>query len=88
LEIAFAGVRRVHSLGLFYRVVPPDNQLHQFRPEDLGRRCPVCGASFYWHSRPWAAMVSIELLKGEGRKELSEAEREIGRAKVFGGHFP
>ena len=88
LEIAFAGVRRVHSLGLFYKVAPPDDQLHQFQPEDPGRRCPVCGASFYWHSRPWLDMVSVEFLRAEGRRELSEVEREIGRARIFGGHSP
>jgi hypothetical protein len=88
LEIAFAGVRRVHSLGLFYKVAPLDDQLRQFRPEDSGRRCPVCGAGFYLDFRPWAKMTSIETLKAQGRRELSEVEREVARAKVFGSRSP
>jgi len=88
LEIAFSGVRRVHSLGWFYDVAPEEDDLHQFRLEDPGRRCPICGASFYVHFRPWAQMTSIESLRAEGRRELGEVEREIGRTRIFGGKSP
>lgn len=85
LEIAFDGVRRVHAGGIFYALVPPDDDLHQLRADDPGDCCPECPdhPRFYYNSRPWE-IFSVECLIAEGRRDLEEVRREVGRKRVFG----
>jgi hypothetical protein len=100
LEIAFHGVRRVHTMGLFYHA-------------ELQCQCPCaeCGAvcqkssghegehrckhhggdnrcplcgSDLMFPRE-AGYVSIVALKKEGRRDLGEVRRQIARERVFNG---
>jgi hypothetical protein len=79
LELAFHGVRRVHTLGAFYNAAPKTKA-----PEDKpGPACPDCGSALL-RVGPWLPLC---VLKREGRRDLDELRRAKGRTRVLGG-FP
>lgn len=79
LEILFSGVRRVHGVGVFYRLPKPAKRASPI--------CPKCGASLPMNLRAWhkSERFSVAWLERDGRRELSELRRQYGRARVFGG---
>jgi hypothetical protein len=74
LEAAFSGVRRVHTLGLFYN---PD--LHEEDdPKEL--KCPHCDG----HLFVVGAYCSIGDLESSGLRDIETVRRETRRQRVFG----
>ena len=47
--------------------------------------CPICGARLCEVIEPW---VSCFALESEGRRDVEQVRREVGRAKVFGSGGP
>ena len=82
LEILFGGVRRVHGVGSFYRLPKPCKKASQ--------RCPKCGAALPVNLRAWhrSERFSAVRLESDGRCDLAEARREVGRARIFAGKPP
>ena len=72
-EKAFSGVRRVHSMGLFYRLpkVPPERPC-----------CPHCGNELF-PLFPFEVRSIVDL-QAAGWRDLDEVRREIGRNYAFG----
>ena len=71
LEIAFTRVRRVHPLGLFYKLASSEEE----EEEDGGRTgcvCPDCGEEFLYV--PWRLFL-VEELEYEGCQDLAAARR-------------
>jgi len=73
-EKAFDGVRRVHSLGMFYRLskVPPE------KPS-----CPCCGNELF-PQFPFEVRLVADL-RDAGWRDLDEVRRTIGQKRAFGG---
>jgi hypothetical protein len=82
LEVAFAGVRRVHSVGVFYNLKKITKQEDAERPAASDDRCPICGGAFYIPRWPPRA---ISDLRYEGLRDLETVKRQMARARVFGG---
>lgn len=72
LEAAFHGVRRVSTLGAFYKALPKDSG------EGNGLECPRCGAALVKDGGLWP----IPLLRREGFIELEEARCAVAREKL------
>lgn len=85
LERAFAGVRRVHSLGLFYRLPKVESSSADETVEATGEkdRCPLCGGAFY--CEPGWKFASIKELEEEGLRDIDEVRINSNRDRVFGG---
>ena len=77
LELAFHGVRRVHTLAAFYNAAPKTEEA----AEKTGPACPKCGSALKSNG-PW---LPIQVFQREGRHDLDEARRTANRMKVFGG---
>jgi hypothetical protein len=80
LEVAFSGVRRIHTLGSLY------NKLHDAekgarkpKEADTCLNCPACGSAVV-RDKVLAAVVSLER---EGRVDYDEACRRVNRDKQF-----
>jgi hypothetical protein len=73
-EKAFDGVRRVHSMGLFYRL--PKVPLEK-------RSCPRCGNELF-PLFPFEVRLVADL-QAAGWRDLDEVRREIGQKCAFGG---
>jgi hypothetical protein len=80
LEILFAGVRRVHTLGCFYKLPKPERK-------SPSARCPKCGQSLPVNLRVWhrSERFDVTRLEAEGRRDARQLERERRRAMAFGG---
>ena len=76
LEATFHRTRRFSAGGAFYnvKVVREPGQ-----DSPIGER-PTCGCRLVEVLEPW---VPRFVLEAEGRRDLSTARREAGRAKVF-----
>jgi len=74
LEAAFSGVRRVHTLGLFYN----PNLLEKGDPKEL--KCPHCDG----HLFVVGVYCSIGDLESSGLRDIETVRRETGRERVFG----
>jgi hypothetical protein len=100
LEEVFHGVRRVHTMGLFYHAdlhclekcslcesrcdcSSGHEGQHSCKYHRAGAGCPVCGAALMYPRNSGYRKVSE--LKREGRRNLDEVKREIGRERVFAG---
>jgi hypothetical protein len=75
LELAFHGVRRVHTLAAFYRAVKPAVS------ESNTLNCPDCGAALV-RIGPWQP---IERLERIGCQDLDQRRRAVGREQVLRG---
>jgi hypothetical protein len=74
LELAFHGVRRVHTLAAFYKGLPKAESEEACAPS-----CPTCGSALL-SSGGWIPAI---VLKREGRRPLDEARREAGRKRIL-----
>jgi len=74
LEAAFSGVRRVHTLGLFYN---PDLASDD-DPKDL--RCPHCDG----YLSVVGGYCPASELEASGLVDVESARREVGRQRIFG----
>lgn len=74
LEAAFSGVRRVHTLGLFYNPELPEND----DPKEL--KCPYCNG----HLSIAGMYCTVGDLESSGLRDIETVRREIGRQRVFG----
>ena len=83
LEVLFSGIRRVHALGLFYRLPKSETPIP-------GPRCPKCGHALPLNLRAWhkSERVPVSELEAEGRRDWRAVKRELGRALAFGGRAP
>jgi len=81
LEATFHGTRRFSSGGAFYGVTP----MRQPGEESSVGKCPICDAQLMEIVEPW---VPRFVLEGEGRRDVEQARREAGKAKVFSGAEP
>jgi|YelNatPaOPRAMG01_1025707.scaffolds.fasta_scaffold48567_2 hypothetical protein len=71
LEVAFNGVRRVHSVGLFYKLQRISEELKEIAP-----RCPDCGNPMHRaYGRPWERFP-VEALESEGRVEITDGRQK------------
>ncbi len=78
LELAFHGVRRVHTLGAFYNALPkPESE----EPKSCDPSCPECGAVLIRKG----PLVPISVLKQEGCVDLDEAKRKAARQRILRG---
>jgi hypothetical protein len=75
LELAFHGVRRVHTLGAFYNALPKDKQ----KQNECGPSCPECGSAL----NEGDSFLPICVLQREGRRDLDEARRAARLARVL-----
>lgn len=73
-EKAFDGVRRVHSMGLFYKLPPAPKQ---------ERRCPECG-NILFPVRPFGLSLVSDLL-ASGYVDVDRKREGLNRSRVFGG---
>jgi len=78
LEAAFHRARRFSAGGAFYNVAK-ERQPGEDSP--IGY-CPICGGRLSETVEPW---VSIFDLEREGRKDVEQVRRDVGRAKVLSG---
>lgn len=76
LELAFHRVRRVHTLGVFYRAVKPE-----IVDEKNTANCPECGAALV-RVGPWQP---IERLQRIGCEDLDQRRRALGRERILRG---
>jgi hypothetical protein len=76
LELAFHKVRRVHCLAVFYN----NKEVAQPTAPVDGHVCPACGAALI----RVGGLNPIDALERIGCRDLGEARRLAGRAKVFG----
>jgi len=69
LEVLWTGVRRVHSVGAFYRLPKP--------PKKEPRPCPKCGHALPVKFTAWkkSERFLVAVLEGEGRRDLDEFPR-------------
>jgi hypothetical protein len=74
LESAFSGVRRVHTLGLFYNPDLPEED----DPKEL--KCPHCDG----HLFIVGVYCSISDLESSGLRDIETVRLEKGRQRVFG----
>jgi hypothetical protein len=74
LESAFSGVRRVHTLGLFYN----PNLHEEDDPKEL--KCPHCDG----HLFVVGVYCPIADLESSGLRDIETVRRETGRQRVFG----
>ena len=74
LEAAFSGVRRVHTLGLFYNPDLPEED----DPKEL--KCPHCDG----HLFVVGVYCSISDLESSGLRDIETVRREKARQRVFG----
>ncbi len=83
LEVLFSGIRRVRALGCFYRLPQPKQAV-------VNACCPKCGQNLPVNLRAWhrSARFPVGDLEAQGRRDFREIEREIRRARVFGGNSP
>jgi hypothetical protein len=81
LEVAFARVRRVHSVGVFYNLKKITKPEDAERPCAGNDHCPICGGAFYIPKWPPTA---ISDLRFEGVRELETIKRQMARTRVFG----
>ena len=80
LELAFHGVRRVHTLGAFYNALPkPEAEAEE--PKSCDPSCPDCGAALIGKG----PLVPIFVLKREGCVDLDEAKRKAARLRILRG---
>lgn len=78
LEIAFSGVRRVHVLGLFFKL----KRVEEGEGRELPKRaCPKCGEQL---SPVGSLVFSVEQLRSEGYQDLEFVEYQEGRRRIFG----
>ncbi len=73
-EKAFDGVRRVHTMGLFYKLPPAAKQ---------ERRCPQCERILF-PLRPFELCLMSDLL-ARGYVDVDRKREELNRSRVFGG---
>lgn len=78
LEIIFHRVRRIHALARFYNMPKPKDDLQK---DGLFNKCPLCGERL---SEPDFRYLLSDLA-ALGSRNVTELQREIGRAKVLTG---
>lgn len=78
LEFAFHRTRRFSAGGAFYNVAP-EREPGQDSP--IGD-CPKCGARLCEVVEPYVATWQLE---AEGRRNVEDVRREVGRARIFSG---
>jgi hypothetical protein len=78
LEIIFHRVRRIHALASFYNMPKPKDDL---KKDGLFNKCPLCGDQL---SQPDFRFLLSDL-HALGSRDVTELQREKGRAKVFAG---
>lgn len=76
LEATFHRTRRFSTGGAFYNVTP----MREPGEESPVGECPVCGARLCEILEPW---VPRFVLEAEGRRNVGQARREAGRARVL-----
>jgi hypothetical protein len=81
LELAFHGVRRVHTLAAFYNAAPKADA--ESAAAD-GPVCPICSAAL----ERVGGFCLIKKLRDDGCRDLFEARRQAGRERVFRGPPP
>jgi len=83
LEVLFAGIRRVHGLGCFYRLPKPKREV-------ANARCPNCGQNLPLNLRAWhkSERSPVAGLEAEGRRDSRKLEAEMRRVRVFQGGSP
>lgn len=72
LEAAFAGVRRVHTMGLFYNPNLPEEE----PPQES--KCPHCGGHLFV-----GGYCPISDLECSGLRDVEAVRREAARGRVF-----
>jgi hypothetical protein len=84
LEVLFSGTRRVHALGMFYRL-PKVPKLDVVNP-----RCPKCGQDLPINLKAWhkGERRPVTTLAEDGRQDWRALEAENRRAQAFGGRAP
>jgi hypothetical protein len=100
LEVAFQGVRRVHTMGLFYHA---DLQCQEKCGSCDGRCELICGHQGDHHCKYHGSgnrcplcdghlmfprdsgYARVSELKKEGRRELADVRRQVSRGRVFHG---
>lgn len=81
LEATFHRSRRFSAGGAFYNVTPTREPGEE---SPIGE-CPLCGARLCKVAEPW---VPRFVLEAEGRRDVEQARREAGRARVLSGTGP
>ncbi len=81
LEVAFHGVRRVHTLGVFYN---PETDGEEKEVSKESCRCPRCRSPL----SPVGCYCPITQLEADGLRDVDEVRRELSRRKAFSGSGP
>jgi hypothetical protein len=76
LEATFHRTRRFSAGGAFYNVTP----IREPGDDSPMGECPLCGARLCEVVEPW---VPRSILEAEGRRDVGQARREAGRARVL-----
>lgn len=79
LEVAFNGVRRVHTLGAFYNALEPEK-----RVEGEDCLCPVCNSPLVRSG----TYCPVSELSATGLRDVEEVRRERARQRGFSGPGP
>ena len=81
LEATFHRTRRFSASAAFYNVMP---EREPGEDSPVGE-CPLCGAQLCEILGPW---VPRFVLEAEGRSDVGEIRRQVGRAKILTGAGP
>lgn len=81
LEATFHRTRRFSTGGIFYNVT----SMREPGDDSPIGECPLCGARLCEVLEPWVARFVLE---AEGRRNVQQVRREVGRARVLSGAGP
>lgn len=81
LEATFSDTRRFSTGAAFFNVTPTREPGEE---SPIGK-CPLCGARLCEVLEPW---VPRFILEAEGRRDVGEVRREVGRTRILSGAGP
>lgn len=85
LEVAFAGVRRVHSMGKFYKLKASDENL----PDAGGSGvCPLCRSALLVVDKKRFSLRRVEEFVSEGYEDIDAVRSRVGKESVLSARGP
>ena len=85
LEVAFAGVRRVHTMGKFYKLKASEEDL-----QDVGGSgvCPLCRSPLLVVDKKTFSLRRVEEWVSEGHEDIDAVRSRVGKESVLSARGP